>query len=164
MVDHGFQHRARCCDCSVAIVRFAKPLFSNRIDYHIARTSVESKDLFGRRAARNCSEIGDAADILHDAANAVVAIKQVVEEGNQWRALASASDVCRAKIRDHRHTQTRCQCRSLTHLPRRREFESQKRSQLALMIKSLPMTAGQLNFYSELTLGDQHRFGVQLGQ
>src|SRR5438128_1677955 len=63
-----------------------------------ARAGVECNYLCSRCSGWNRSQIGDSANVLHHAPDARVAIEQVVEEGNQWRALAAGRHVGRAKI------------------------------------------------------------------
>ncbi len=65
--NNRFHHLAGCRDLSAAIERFAKQLFSERINHHIPGPGVECHYAIGRGIRGNRSKICDAANILHDA-------------------------------------------------------------------------------------------------
>ena len=89
--------------CRRGRVQFAaRELERQGVDHHVAGSGVEGDDVFGRASGRNHRDVGDAADVERDAAAPRVAEEQVIDVGDQRRALAAGGDVARAEIGDHR--------------------------------------------------------------
>src|SRR6185437_1906117 len=93
---------AAASELRVAVVAqaAASEMRGERVDDHVAGASVKSEDVFRLRGGREHGEVGDASDIERDAATTGIAIKKVVDEGNERRALASGGDVGGTKIGD----------------------------------------------------------------
>src|SRR5579864_7726075 len=93
---------AAASELRVAIVTQAatSEVRGERVDDHVAGTRVEGEDIFRLRGGGKHGEVGDASDIEGDAAAARIAIKKIVDEGNERRALASCGDVGGTKIGD----------------------------------------------------------------
>ena len=69
------------------------------------------------RPRRNSCEVRDTADVLHDAAYPRIAIQQVVQKGNQRRALAACCHVGGTKIRYDRYAHAGCNHGCFARLP-----------------------------------------------
>ncbi len=143
-VQHIFDWLTFGSEASIAIEWLAEEFFRHRIDNHIARAGVEGDDLLGRRARRYGAEVGNSADVLHDASAALVAVEQVVEEGNQRCAQAPGRHVGWTEVGDYRYARTGGNDRTLARLPCARHIAPQVRTKVALVIKRLPVTANQV--------------------
>ena len=119
---------------------------------------------FGRCSRRDRRQICDPADVLHDAADFGIAIKQVVEEGNQRRAFASGGHVGGAEVGDDRNADAGGDHRAFSGLPGDGQVASQKFRGLALVVESLAVAADQFCFQAETALGGEYGLGVEFGQ
>ena len=93
-----------------------------------------------------------------------IAIKQVVEEGNQRRAFASGGHVGGAEIGNDRNSDTGGEHRAFSRLPGDGQVSSEKFLGFALVVESLAVAADQFCFQAETALGGEYRFGVEFGQ
>ena len=101
---------------------------------------------FADAPAGNRGEICDAADVLHDASDLGIAIKQVVEKGNQRRAFASGGHVGGAEVGDDRDSDAGGKHRAFSGLPGDGQVASQKFRGLALMVESLAVASDEFCF------------------
>ena len=86
------------------------------VDQRVAWTRVERKHRLPLCARRHPGDIGDAADVLHGAAQLVVAEKQRVTPRRERRALTPSGNVARAEICHCRDAQAFGNDRWLTQL------------------------------------------------
>src|SRR4029077_14185887 len=63
-------------DASIAIVRLAKQSLGHCVDHHVAGPCIESNESLGTGARRNCRQVRNPTNVLHDAPDVCVAIKQ----------------------------------------------------------------------------------------
>src|SRR5262249_61799178 len=89
----------------------------------------------------NRGEVGDAADVLHDASPAAVAKQRVVKERDERRAPAARSHVCRTKVGNHWGTETRGHHCSLARLPGTGDLPSSVVRGFALVVDGLAVAA-----------------------
>ena len=106
---HTIQHAPGGRDLTVAIVAFAKQLFHDSIDHHVAGAGVKGNQLLWRTPRWDSRKIRDAANVLRnsvagEASASCIAIKKIVKERDQRRAFASGCNIRGTKIGDHRHT------------------------------------------------------------
>ncbi len=159
-----FENCTRRGDAAIAIVGLAEESVGHCVDHHVAGAGVESCHLLRRCSGRDCRQVRDAADVLHDAADLLIAIQQVIEEGNQRRAFASGGHVGGAEIGDDRNADTSGEHRALSGLPCDGQLAAKKFRRLALMIESLAVAADQFCFQVETALGGEEGFGVEFGE
>ena len=162
--DNRYENCARRSDAAVAIVGLAEETVGDGVNHHVARAGVESRNLFSGCSRRDCCQICDATDVLHDASDLRVAIEQVVEEGNQRRAFASGGHVGGAEIGDDRDADTGGDHRAFSGLPGDGQFAAQEFRGLALVVESLAVASDQFCFQAEAALGGEYGFGVEFGQ
>ena len=162
--DNRLEYCARSCDAAVAIIGLAEEAIGDRVNHHVAGAGVESRNLFRGCSRRDCCQVRDAADVLHDAADLLVAIEQVIEEGNQRRAFASGGHVGGTEIGDDRDADARGDHGAFSGLPGDGQFAAQKFRRLALVIESLAVAADEFCFQAETALGGEYGFGVEFGQ
>src|SRR5581483_6052005 len=104
------------------------------------------------------TEIGDSADVQHDASDARMAIDEVIEEGNQRRTFASCGHVRRAEVGHRRCSSARRYDRALARLPGDRQFAAEERLALATVIERLTVAADQLDAQPRPASGFGDRF------
>src|SRR5205823_2083246 len=109
---------------------------------------------------RNDGEVGDSADVLHNPADAAVAIQQKVEEGNQWRPFAARRHVCRPEVRNHWDSEACRENGALAGLPRDGQPSAKKPDRLTLVIQCLSMTAHKLSLEPKAPLGRKNCVGI----
>src|SRR5437868_13777844 len=63
-------------EVAIAVIRPAEELFGERIDDHVARTSVEGDDVFRAGTGRDGGEVSNSAEVEQDASLARVAKKK----------------------------------------------------------------------------------------
>ena len=162
--DNPLKYRARSCDAAVAIVGLAEEAFRDRIDHHVAGAGVESGDLFRGCGRRDRSQVRDPADVLHNAADLPIAVEQVIEKGNQGRALASGGHVGRTEIGHDGNACARGNHGAFSGLPGDGQLAAQEFRGLALVIESLAVAADEFYFQAETALGGEYRFGIEFSQ
>jgi len=91
-------------------------------------------------------------------------IEQVVEKGNQGRALASGGHVGRAEIGHDGDACARGNHGAFPSLPGDSQFAAQKVRRLALVIESLAVAADEFYFQAETVLRGENSLGVEFGQ
>lgn len=103
-------------------------------------------------------------NILGDAADARIAIKKIVEEGNQRRAFSSGSHVGGTEVRDRGHAEPRGDDGGFAGLPCDGQLAAEKTLRRSLMIERLAVTTDQVEFYTMLARGFCDRFGVEFAE
>ena len=139
-VNHALEDTPTGGDAAIAIVRLLKEAFGDGVDNHVAGTGIEGDDVFGSSSGRNRGEIGDAADVLHDASATVMAIQDVVEKGNQRCAFAASGHVGGSEIGYDGHCRALRENGALSCLPGAGDLASEEEGGLSLVIESLPVT------------------------
>src|SRR5579864_8115356 len=140
----------------------ASEMRGERVNNHVAGTGVESEDVFGLRSGGEHGEVGDAADIQGDAATARIAIKKIVDERHERRALASSGDVGGTKIGDGCDAGALGDDGWLGKLKSGGDARAEKHAGRALMVESLAVGADERNATgrdAELATGAQNRVG-----
>src|SRR5580658_4775165 len=82
------EYLAASRDGSVTVEAFAEEFKCQGIDHHVAGTGVKGDHRACRGCGRNGGEVGDAADVLQHAATFRMSKEDVVEQGNERRALS----------------------------------------------------------------------------
>src|SRR5271166_1370520 len=90
-----------------------------------------------------------------------MAVEHVIEEGNQWRALAAHGHVRGAKIGDHRHAKLRSDDGCFAGLPRARYAATEEEPRVALVVERLSVTADQFAFQPRATLRGANSIGIE---
>src|SRR5579862_7415266 len=144
------ERASRTSDSSVAVVAFGEEFCHHAVDDHVARASVEGRDLKERRVSGNRGQVGDSADVLCYAAYALVAIEKVVEKRHERRAFAVRGHVSGTKIGNDRYTQPRSDDSGFPGLPSYRQLAAEKSCSRSLVIEGLSMTADEVEFYAML--------------
>ena len=93
-----------------------------------------------------------------------IAVEQVIEKGNQGRALAAGGHVGRAEIGHDGDADPRGDHRAFSGLPGDGQFAAQEFCRLALVVERLPVAADEFYFHAETALGGKDGFGVEFGQ
>src|SRR5579864_434478 len=89
----------------------------------------------------------------------------IVEQRDQRRASATCGNVCRSKIRDHRHSQPRGYYRSFTGLPCARDIFPQIGSCRSLMVDGLAVTSHKVKLaLARFLLRFAYGFSIELAQ
>src|SRR6185437_1764763 len=83
-------------------------------------------------------------DVLQDAAAARVGKEDVIEQGYEWRALASSEHVCRPEVGDNGHMQARGDGLGFAGLPGTCKAAARIRRGTGLVIKRLAVTADEI--------------------
>src|SRR5579863_1360588 len=105
MIEHRRQNFSGGGNFSVAIERAAEQRMGEGVHNHVAGAGVESEQIGRLRAGGNGGEVGDAADVLHDASDFAVAKEEIVKVGDERRACAASGHVGGAKVGDDRNAQ-----------------------------------------------------------
>ena len=106
----------------------------------------KAKTSSGARFCGNHGDVGDASDVKRHATETRVAIKQVVNEWDERRALSTRGDITGAKIADGWHSGTFGNHAQFANLQRRRDAaRAESNSRCALMVDSLAVRADQRN-------------------
>ena len=98
--EDGLEDFAAGGDAAVAVVGLGEELVHEGVDDHVAGAGVEGDDFFLARGGGDDGEVADAADVLEDARAGGVGEEDVVEEGDEGRALTSGGHVGGAEIGD----------------------------------------------------------------
>src|SRR6202041_3824273 len=118
----------------------------------------------GGRTRRNCREVSDAADVLHDSSEVSTAEEQMVKERTKGRPFAPSVHGCRTKIRNYGRIHSGRDDCSFAGLPCGYEFVSQETLGLALMIEGLSVAADKIYFHAKLPFGGEDRIGIQFAE
>src|SRR5260370_25184406 len=87
------------------------------VRHNFPGASIKGDDVLCLGAGGDGCEISNPANVLDNPPGTAVAKEQVIEKGNQRRALSAGGHVRRAKIRDHGYTQPGRDRRALPALP-----------------------------------------------
>ena len=98
------------------------------IDHHVAGTGIECQTPV-RRSLPPAIAVRLAIPPMFCTMRPIrlIAIKQIIEKGNQRRALAAGSHVGRTEIRNHRNSNSRGDDRAFARLPGDRDLVPEKR-------------------------------------
>src|SRR5437773_2422881 len=77
------------CQLSIPIVRSVEQELRELVNHHVSWSGIKSDHIFRPGIGGDSSEVGDAADILHNTPDAAVSEDYIVERWNQRRAFAS---------------------------------------------------------------------------
>ncbi len=69
----GLKRLARVGELASAIERLIEELLRDRINHHISGSGVEGDDVFKFGSRRDCGEIRDASNVLHDTTETAMA-------------------------------------------------------------------------------------------
>ena len=91
------------CDAAVSVVVFfaVGGDGDQLVNHHVAGAGIERDHLFGRCAARQDRDVGDAAYIEGNAGFRRAAEEHVIYQGHERRALSSGCDVAGAEVGDY---------------------------------------------------------------
>jgi len=147
-------------DAAVAVVGLREELLGESIDDHVAGAGVERDDFCLARACGDGGEVADAADVLEDAGAARVREEDVVEKGNEGRALASGGHVGGAEVGDDRKAGGGCDEGGLAELPGAGDAAACVGGGDALVVDGLSVAADENGFDFCLGYGGLDGFGV----
>ena len=163
-VNHTFEDTPTGGNATIAIVRLLKEALGDSVDNHVAGTGIEGDDVFGSSSGRNRGEVGDAADVLHDASTTVMAIQDVVEKGNQRCAFAASRHVGGSEIGYDGHCRALRKNGALSCLPGAGDLASEEEGGLSLVIESLAVTTDETCANFVFLAGPSNGLGVELAE
>src|ERR1019366_4187136 len=111
-----------------------------------AGTGVEGHNSFGGGAGRNGSQVSDATDILHDAAETAMPEHYVVEIRNQRSAFAACGHVSGPEVGNNRHAKSGSDDCTFSGLPGARHRTAKIRDRRSLVINRLTVATHQFTF------------------
>ena len=116
---------------------------NQRVDEHVRWTSIESEHLRWFGGSGNYGDVGDATEVERDAAEFGVAVEEIVDVRDEWRALAAERYVCGTKITNGGDIGARGDDGGFTDLQRGSSASAEIRNRLALMKDGLAVRADQ---------------------
>src|SRR5947207_7138190 len=77
---HRLENLPALCQRSIAIIRLAEQQLRELVNHHISRASIKCNYVFRLGIGGDSSEVGDAADVLHNVSDAAVSEDDVVKK------------------------------------------------------------------------------------
>ncbi len=161
---HRLDHLPTRREFTIPIEALPEKLLRQRVGDHVPRASVEGNHFIRIRARGNRSQVRDAADVLQHPSMFHVGEQHVIQQWNQRRSLAACHHVRGSKVRNHGNSSRCSNHRCLSELPCAGEAPPRINLRARLMIKSLPVTANQVEPHLVPFQRRLHRIGVSQSQ
>ncbi len=167
--EHAIVDFGAACDAAVAVVSLAAfgHAGNQRVDHHVAGARVERQDVVARGAARNHGDVGDAAEVQRDAADAAMAEQQVIGKRHQGSAMPAGGDIALAEIGDGPQAGALGHDRGVADLERAGDAAAEIVHRRAFVKNGLAVQAAQRNRVqgnAPAAAGFANGFGVKLAQ
>ena len=158
----GFDHLTAGRGAPVAVVGFSEEPLYESVDDHVAGAGIEGDDAFKGRTGGDGGEVGDPSDVLKNPPAASVGEIDIVEEGDERRALATGGHVGGAEVGDDGDAGGGGDQSRFAELPGAGEAASRVQSRRALVVDSLAVAADERR--RDLRVADGGLDGLGVGE